>query len=88
MALTTNQREKAWKYWSDHRAPPELITTAKFTKDEIRAALDAGTTWVENNQAGFVASLNGTAFGGAGSTADEKLRLFLSILAARYGIEV
>lgn len=88
MALTSQQREAAWKYWSEHRAADPDAAPAKFTKDQLRAALDAATAWIEANQASYVSSLAGTAFAGAGSTADEKLRLFLAALAHKFDIEV
>lgn len=86
MALTSAQREAAWKYWSEHRAASPNAAPAKFTKTELRAALDAATTWIESNQASYVASLAGTAFAGAGSTGDEKLRLFVAALAHKFDI--
>jgi hypothetical protein len=88
MALTAQQRERAWKYWADHRAADPNATPCKFTKPELRAALDAATAWIETNQASYVASLAGTAFAGTGSTADEKLRLFLAALAHKFDIEI
>jgi hypothetical protein len=88
MALTSQQREAAWKYWSDHRSADPNVAPAKFTKDQLRAALDAATTWIESNQASYVSSLAGTAFAGAGSTADEKLRLFLAALAYKFDIGI
>ena len=87
MALTSPQRELAWRWFASHRAasgdPP-----AKFTKDQLRTALDAAVTWIENNQASYVSGLAGTAFAGSGSTADEKRRLFLAAFHALYDIQV
>lgn len=88
MALTGSQREAAWKYWATHRAANPDAAPAKFTKPELRAALDAATAWIEANQASYVASLAGTAFAGAGSTADEKLRLFLAAFAYKFDIGI
>lgn len=85
MALTAQQKEQAWYYWSNHRGNQNA---AKFSKDDLRTALDAAVTWIEANQASYVASLAGTSFAGANSTADEKLRLFLAALAFRFGIDV
>ena len=86
MALTSPQREAAWQYWTQHRAASPNATPAKFTKDQLRTALDAATTWIEANQASYVTSLASTAFAGAGSTADEKLRLFVAALAFKFDI--
>lgn len=88
MALTAQQREDAWAWLMRHRAPAGTEGASKWTKDDLRAALDAAVTWIEANQAGYAASLAGTVFAGANSTADEKLRLFVAALAARYGITV
>ena len=87
MALTAPQLEAAWAHWVRHRNI-DLNSPMKFTKPELRTALAAATTWIEDNQASFVAGLAGTAFAGAGSTADEKRRLFLSAFAHKYDIEV
>lgn len=86
MALTAQQKEQAWYYWVNHRA--NNSSPSNRTKDDLRTALDAAVTWIEANQAAYVASLAGTAFAGANSTADEKLRLFLAALAFRFGIDV
>lgn len=86
MPLTSPRREAAWSYWVRHRAADPDALPAKFTKDQLRAALDAATAWIEANQASYVAGLAGTAFAGAGSTADEKLRLFLAALAYKFDI--
>lgn len=88
MALTANQREGAWYYWSKHRAANPDALPCKFTKPELRAALDNAVAWIEANQSSYVASLAGTAFAGSGSTADEKLRLFLAALAFKFDIEI
>lgn len=88
MALTSQQREAAWKYWTDHRAAVPDAAPCKFTKTQLRDALDAATAWIESNQASYVSSLAGTAFAGAGSTADEKLRLFLAALAHKFDIDL
>lgn len=88
MALTAQQREDGWKWLVSHRAPAGTEGPAKWSKDELRTALDAAVTWIEANQASYVASLAGTVFAGANSTADEKLRLFVAALSARYGISV
>jgi hypothetical protein len=88
MALTAAQREAAWKYWVDHRAVDPNAAPAKFTKAQLRTALDAATAWIEANQASYVSGLAGTAFAGAGSTGDEKLRLFLAALAYKFDIGI
>lgn len=88
MPLTTAQEAKAWKYFIDHRAVNPNAAPAKFTKPELKAALAAAVTWIENNQASYVSALAGTAFAGAGSTADEKRRLFLAAFAHVYDVEV
>lgn len=86
MALTAQQRERAWAWFATHRAASGTAGPAKFTKTELRTALDAAITWIENNQASYVTGLAGTAFAGAASTADEKRRLFLAAFAAVYDI--
>lgn len=88
MALTTQQREQAWPAFVRNRAPAGTEGPSRWSKDEIRAGLDAATAWIEANQASYVASLSATAFAGANSTADEKLRLFLAALSARFGINM
>lgn len=88
MALTTQQREDAWYWLIRHRAPAGTEGPARWTKDDLRTALDAATTWIENNQASYVAALASTAFAGANSTADEKLRLFLAAMSTRFGIVI
>ena len=85
MALTATQMERAWKYWVTHRAADAEVP-CRFTKAQIRTALTDATAWIEANQSNYVASLGGTAFAGAGSTADEKLRLFLAALAFKFDI--
>ncbi len=85
MPLTVPQRQRAREWWIKRRGlgnPP-----VRFTKPQIDAALDAATTWIEANQASFVTSLNGTAFGGGNSTADEKRRLFLAAFHSVYDVE-
>lgn len=86
MALTAAQRERGWRWWVDHRSANPEAAPVRFTKPELRAAMDAMVTWLEANQASAVAALSGTAMAGANSTADEKLRIFLAALAARYDI--
>ena len=88
MALTSPQREAAWQYWVNHRAASPDAVACKFTKTELRTALDAAVTWIEANQASYVTGLAGTAFAGAGSTADEKLRLFLAGLVYKFDIKL
>ena len=88
MALTAQQREDAWKWLVTHRAASGIDSPVKWSKDDLRTALDAAVAWIEANQASYAASLATTAFAGANSTADEKLRLFLAALSIRYGITV
>lgn len=87
MALTTAQKERAWMWLVRHRNT-DLTTPGKFTKAELRTALDAAVAWIEANQASYVAGLAGTAFAGAGSTADEKRRLFLAAFAALFDFDL
>jgi hypothetical protein len=88
VALTVAQRERAWRWFVSHRvADMSTDPPAKFSKDELRAALAAATSWIEANQASYIAGLAGTAFAGTGSTADEKRRLFLAAFFCRYDLE-
>lgn len=87
MALTQAQRERGWRWWVDHRAAADP-TPVRFTKPELRAAADAVEAWLAANQASYVAALAGTAFAGAGSTVDEKVRLLVAVAAAKYDVEL
>lgn len=88
MALTQAQRERGWRWWVDHRAAVADPGPARFTKPELRAAADAVEAWLVANQASYVVALAGTAFAGAGSTTDEKVRLLVAVAAAKYDVEV
>ncbi len=81
--MNAAQKQRAWRWWALHRATDPDSVPCRFNKTQLGAAADAADAWVEANQASFVASLAGTAFAGAGSSADEKLRLFLAVLLAR-----
>lgn len=87
MPLTGAQREGAWPRLTNKNragdAPP-----AKFTKPEMRDALDAAVAWIEVNQASFVAALAGTAYAGNKSTVTEKRELFAAAFEAVYGVEL
>lgn len=60
----------------------------RFTKPELRDALDAVVNWIEANQTSFVNALAPTALGGNKSTAEEKRQLFLAAFAAVYDLDL
>jgi hypothetical protein len=60
-----------------------LPESCNFTKDQLRAAVDATDQWVEDNTASYVATLP-AAFR-TNTTATQKTLLFALVLARRIG---
>lgn len=85
MPLTPAQRERAWPSWVSRRSANPDPPPARFTKPELRAALDASVAWIEANQASYVAALP-PPFNTA--TADEKRRMFLTAFAAVFDLDL
>ena len=87
MAWTQNERERAWKWWVEHRHP-DLNTPCKFTKADLRTAADAVEAWQVAETTSFLAALAGTPFAGAAATTDEKIRLLISVVIGKYEVEL
>lgn len=86
MPLTQAQRERAWPWWTRRRSANPDASPMKFTKTDLRTALDASVAWIEANQASFVGAL--PAPFSTQSTADEKRRMFLTAFAAVYDLDL
>ena len=82
--LTSDDRKIIWSaYMDDLSSRRESIT---LTKDELRAAVDAVDTWVNNNQASFNSAIPNPAR--TNLTASQKAELLLYIVRKRYEIGV
>lgn len=77
--LPETDRVDAWARWMQDNADD-----TPFTKDELRAALDATDDWIEANQASYVAAL--PAPFRTQSTTAQKVQLFTYVTAKRFGL--
>jgi hypothetical protein len=77
--LPDTDRNRVWRYFMRHN-----VQTAPFTKDELRAAVDATDSWVDDNAASFNSSLP-TAFR-TNATAAQKTALLCWVAMRRAGI--
>ena len=80
--LPSEDRARIWRglqrHWSNDREPVGV------SKDELRAAIDAADTWINDNQAGFNASLPTAARDNL--TQAQKTLLFCAVALARVNI--
>ena len=77
--LSEADRIDTWARWMQDNAED-----TPFTKDELRAAVDATDDWIETNQASFVAALPDPFR--TESTVTQKVQLFTYVTAKRFGI--
>lgn len=81
--LPDEDRAKIWRgimrWWSNLREP-----VGELSKADLRAAVDATDTWIENNQASYNAALPEVAR--SALTAAQKTLLFCAVALARVGV--
>ena len=85
MAVLTNaDRLELWAEFM--RYSSNIREEIGLDKAELRAAVDATDTWIDNNQASFNNALPAAAK--ANLTQKQKVRLFLGVAQKRFDVEV
>ena len=84
MALNETDKQRVWRGFMRYLSNLRQVL-ANVSVTQLRTAVDETDTWIENNQANYVASLSEPF--ASNSTSAQKTLLFCLVASMRVGVE-